>query len=267
MESLFSPPRSDQFKGVLWDNPSIILSITALYLWFVLKFGPQWMENRKAYRLKPLTRLFNACQVLANGWFTCNLTIIAVRNFPEGYFSFGCNPPTTVKPPASNEEDIKMIGKLFTLYFYVRTVDYLDTVFFVLTKKQSHVSFLHVYHHVIVVVSSYIYLRSGWVPSIFHLSILNASIHIIMYSYYFLSTFPILRPYLWWKKYMTCMQILQFLFLTMQLSWAAMQDCGYPPLVNQYVAMQTTIFFVLFARFYFKNYKPSKGETCARMTE
>lgn len=33
------------------------------------------------------------------------------------------------------------------MYFIMKVFDLLDTVFFVLRKKQSQISFLHVYHH------------------------------------------------------------------------------------------------------------------------
>lgn len=32
---------------------------------------------------------------------------------------------------------------------------------------------------------------------------LNSFIHVLMYSYYGLSAVPAMRPYLWWKKYIT----------------------------------------------------------------
>lgn len=32
---------------------------------------------------------------------------------------------------------------------------------------------------------------------------LNSFIHVLMYSYYGLSAIPAMRPYLWWKKYIT----------------------------------------------------------------
>lgn len=41
-------------------------------------------------------------------------------------------------------------------YFILKLTDYFDTIFFILRKKDAHVSFLHVYHHVAVSVAAYI---------------------------------------------------------------------------------------------------------------
>ena len=37
--------------------------------------------------------------------------------------------------------------------------------------------------------------------------ILNSLVHIVMYTYYGLSSFRELRPYLWWKRYITDLQL------------------------------------------------------------
>jgi hypothetical protein len=38
---------------------------------------------------------------------------------------------------------------------------------------------------------------------------MNSLIHVIMYSYYALSAVPALRKYLWWKRYLTQMQLVR----------------------------------------------------------
>lgn len=47
-------------------------------------------------------------------------------------------------------------ANLSYVYFILKLFDYLDTVFFILRKKTEHVSFLHVYHHVMISVGAYI---------------------------------------------------------------------------------------------------------------
>ncbi|CAG2172672.1 unnamed protein product [Oppiella nova] len=43
---------------------------------------------------------------------------------------------------------------------------------------------------------------------------LNSSVHVIMYSYYLLSAFgPQIQSYLWWKRYITRLQLIQFALL------------------------------------------------------
>lgn len=51
-----------------------------------------------------------------------------------------------------------------SVYFFycLKLLDLCDTVFFVLRKKMSQVSFLHVYHHLAVVI--FTYKAVGWSP-------------------------------------------------------------------------------------------------------
>lgn len=49
---------------------------------------------------------------------------------------------------------------------------------------------------------------------------LNAGIHVLMYSYYGLSAFgPQMKKYLWWKKYLTLIQLVIFThFIRMKIN-------------------------------------------------
>ena len=260
MDLMWMFPRDPRFEGLIWDYPSIILGIVLFYLIMVLKVGPAWMSTREPIPLRTATRAFNLFQVLANIWFSYHVIAITYRNYYTGLFSFGCNPPS-INSTLDNKEDELMLGAVTIFYLWVRILDLLDTAFFVLAKKQSHVTFLHVYHHVIVVCTFYVYLRSGWSPSIFYVGIINSLVHVVMYSYYFLSTFPTLRPYLWWKKYLTALQIVQFCVFIIQIVWNTLFNCGYPITVFQYNFVQMVIFLGLFTRFYLFNYgKQEKTE-------
>ncbi|KAG2467049.1 ELOV5 protein, partial [Polypterus senegalus] len=97
-------------------------------------------------------------------------------------------------------------------------------------------------------------------PSDFSLSAyfgatLNSFIHVLMYSYYGLSAVPAMRPYLWWKKYITQGQLVQFVLTVIQTSCAVLWPCGFPMgwLYFQICYMLSLI--VLFSNFYIKTYK------------
>lgn len=49
-------------------TPFSIMSILSVYLLFVLKVGPNMMENRKPYNIKNVLLLYNAVQTIYNGW-------------------------------------------------------------------------------------------------------------------------------------------------------------------------------------------------------
>ena len=92
-------------------------------------------------------------------------------------------------------------------------------------------------------------------------ALINSAVHVVMYTYYFLAAFgPSLRPYLWWKRYLTAFQLAQFAFNFVQafaLWWA---DCGFPQEMYYWFICYIASFLVLFGNFYRVNYlKSSNG--------
>lgn len=103
------------------------------------------------------------------------------------------------------------ILKYTYLTFLLKLVELVETVFFVLRKKQSQVSKLHVYHHVstatlcwimvkyaggkiykykfLIFIINYIFFYFIQGGMILFSIILNSFVHVIMYSYYFAALF------------------------------------------------------------------------------
>ncbi|KAH8026264.1 hypothetical protein HPB51_017802 [Rhipicephalus microplus] len=88
---------------------------------------------------------------------------------------------------------------------------------------------LHVIHHCIVVWNGWVGLTFGAEGQIMICICINCLVHVIMYSYYFLSSFgPAMRRYLWWKRYLTMMQIAQLSFFVIYAMVPMVHECNYP---------------------------------------
>jgi len=236
----------DSVKGRwLFDNAWFIHLLMPLYIAFALKLGPEFMKKRKAFNVKPLARFCNLLQVVANTYGFIQLAAMVVKS------------PGILKCLPRMERSLELENTAVWLT-WTRILDLLDTVFFILSKKERNVSFLHVYHHWIVVNNTYFISRTGHGYSLFVIGLLNCFVHMIMYSYYFLATFPSLKSYLWWKRHLTKLQLLQFLLVIPHTLYQYSTDCPLPlNIVYNYVA-NCIIFIYLFGKFYLENYAVKK---------
>ncbi|KPP71413.1 elongation of very long chain fatty acids protein 1-like [Scleropages formosus] len=134
-------------------------------------------------------------------------------------------------------------------------------VFFVLRKKHSQITFLHIFHHSFMPWTWWwgITLAPGGMGS-FH-AMVNAAVHVIMYFYYGLSAAgPRFQKFLWWKKYMTAIQLIQFVLVSVHISqYYFMEKCDYQvPLFIHLIWIYGTFFFVLFSNFWIQAYVRGK---------
>ncbi|CAK1553381.1 unnamed protein product [Leptosia nina] len=144
----------------------------------------------------------------------------------------------------------------------------ISKVFFVLRKKFNQISFLHVYHHAGMVILSWaatMYYPGGHGTMV---GVINTFVHIIMYSYYLLTVaYPSVKGSLWWKKYITQLQIIQFFHNVVHMGCIVfMPNCGFPRWTAAVFLPQNTFMLILFLDFYIKAYikksnpKPVKKE-------
>lgn len=211
------------------------------------------MRDREPYDLKLTIRLYNLLLVVINTY----LFIKTFHHFNYGLDCWGCDEAISY----GKREELLYYGHLF---FHTRYLEFFDTFFFILRKKQSQISFLHVFHHGVVPTLMYIGLKFYPVPFNVLLPITNMFIHIIMYAYYGLATFgPSIQKYLWWKRYLTTLQISQFALLLIHCSHATLlfiwsSECKFPPgliMINSCIGLT---FLTLFLSFYRSTYcKPN----------
>lgn len=142
-----------------------------------------------------------------------------------------------------------------------RVIDLFDTVFFVLRKKQSHVTFLHVYHHISVV--AIIWTASKYFQGLEFgiVGLVNVFVHMIMYFYYLVAALgPRFKKFLWWKRYLTTLQIVQFLVVLAYMVASLWLACDFKKWMVYIIIVEGIINLVLFLNFYMKSYKKDVGQ-------
>ena len=132
----------------------------------------------------------------------------------------------------------------------------MDTIFFILRKNFHQVSTLHLFHHTIVPLCIWFPLKLS--PSLHYgfAPLINSFIHTIMYSYYWLSTLgPEVRPYLWWKKYLTRLQLIQFVLIIVNcLRVFFIPNCHLSQPLMISIVFIAVVLLVLFSSFYLRTY-------------
>lgn len=237
----------------LLGSPSPILTILAAYVVFVKVIGPVMMKDSKAFDLRPLILIYNAVMVVAN---TIMATRVIYYAFYSGYYAVWFTVPDLSTHPNS-----LLLLNISWYYLLLRISECIETVMFVLRKKFRQVSFLHVFHHVSVILSVYLYTKYGaFTIAGFELAF-NALIHVVMYAYYFLSACgPSIQKYLWWKKYLTTLQLIQFVIMIMRnvtlVFWLNSRYASLPA----FMLFQCFVFFMQFFHFYIKSYRQRKQE-------
>lgn len=252
-------PRTRHYPVVM--NPLFVFPLVALYVYFVKVAGPRWMKDRQPFRIDGLVRLHNLLMVLANAKLCTSLMLSAY--LPGGSYSFWCQ-GITGRVDGSFQE----LYKTGWIYVVFRYVDFLDTVFFVLRKKFNQITHLHVIHHVMVTLNVWFWVLFAPEGQVVFGLALNSFVHVVMYTYYLLANMgPSMRKYLWWKKYLTTMQIVQFVIIVVHMSIPLFIDCGFPRYLIFMGVAQTLLVLALFLNFYKKSYiEPERMKEAPKLT-
>ncbi|TGZ38997.1 Elongation of very long chain fatty acids protein [Temnothorax longispinosus] len=147
-------------------------------------------------------------------------------------------------------------------FFLLKIFDYVETIVFVLRKKDNQISGLHLYHHVSTLLLSWAGIRFYAVAPMVLTCIINCFIHTIMYTYYFLAAWGsnVQKAVTPLKRWITIAQMIQFVVLILYASQKyVLKDCE---IVNNYVIAlfvgNVVINFFMFHNFYQKTYKEVK---------
>lgn len=141
-----APPADPTFLVVA----TVLLFLLILgYLWFVYVVGPKVMKEKAPYTLTNLIRVYNIFQITA-------CTAFVVRSYQMGFdfrFIWRCEKFDWL----SDEAKVELyIGTW--LFLLLRIFEFIETILFILRKKNNQASFLHVYHHVSTVLLMWVFI-------------------------------------------------------------------------------------------------------------
>ncbi|XP_023311772.1 elongation of very long chain fatty acids protein AAEL008004-like [Anoplophora glabripennis] len=246
-----SDPRVENWTFM--DTPLPTLFIVLVYLATVLVLLPTYMKNRKPFQLTLIIRYYNIFQIVA-----CSLIIYKIANagWITGEYSFGCQPVDYSDNPKAVS-----VAMAFFWYYLLKLAELSETIFFVLRKKFNQVSGLHLYHHASTLCLAWIgckFLAGGMVSVPI---MLNSFIHVIMYAYYYLSSFgpewqKKLAP---WKPKLTIMQMIQFTILITHSLSALQPTCKIPKLMLLLYVPNILLVYKMFYDFYQNSYQKRKS--------
>eukprot|EP00088_Acartia_fossae_P005203 TRINITY_DN12281_c2_g1_i2.p1 TRINITY_DN12281_c2_g1~~TRINITY_DN12281_c2_g1_i2.p1 ORF type:complete len:299 (-),score=45.62 TRINITY_DN12281_c2_g1_i2:2113-3009(-) len=230
----------------MW-SPWPTLASCMVYYYVMRVAGPRFMKNREPFEIKNIMIVYNFFQTLFSLWIFQK----AARFWLTGKYNWLCQPVDY-----SETQDGYDALDMTWWYFFSKYIDYLDSLFFVLRKKFSHLSTLHVVHHGIMPFTAWWGIRFVGGGHTTFCGFLNMGVHVVMYFYYFLSAFgPRFQKYLWWKRYLTTMQLVQFVTFFIHATLPLfMSDCDFPKVFSYVILFHGAMFFVMFAHFYIQAY-------------
>lgn len=218
-------------------GPIPIVCIICAYLYFVKVLGPKLMDSKKPYDLMWTIRMYN---IFVSGFYGYLFyKASALTNYGLDYF--GCK-----HVEGQLLAELQPIGYM---YFLTKIFELMDTVFFILRKKNKQASNLHVFHHTLMLSIAWIYLRIQPSGGSVLFPYLNGGFHVILYAYYFLATFKGLHKYLWWKRQLTILEMAQFALTIVHYSYQMLTGCE-SIMMSSFGIGGSALFLFLFVNFY-----------------
>ncbi|XP_012683259.2 ELOVL fatty acid elongase 8a [Clupea harengus] len=226
--------------------------ITCIFLCYliIVWLGPKLMANKQPVNIKAILIVYNFAMVCLSGYMFYEFTATSwLANY-----SLMCQPVDYSNSPLG----IRM-AKVCWWFYFSKVIELSDTVFFILRKKNSQLTFLHVYHHCTMIFNWWAGVKYVAGGQSFLIGLINCLVHVVMYLYYGLAACgPHMHPYLWWKRYLTSLQLIQFFIVTLHTTYNLFADCNFPDYMNMVVVAYALSLIALFSNFYYQSYLAKK---------
>lgn len=168
-----------------------------------------YMKDRKAYDLSGLMKVYNVVQILVCAYMSIGITLHMYMTMPifQSVNLFGLD-LTFFNMFGINTKYNAGLEWFVLVHYLSKYLDFFDTIFIILRKKDAQHSFLHVFHHATIgsVWGFLLHLGHGNGTAAYG-AFINSIVHVVMYTHYLVSSYGIQHPF---KKYITQFQIVQF---------------------------------------------------------
>lgn len=191
---------------------------------------------------------YNVVQVLLCAYMIAG----ALYAFVTGGYLPICNP--------HNYADSKVAGILWVFYVS-KVLDFVDTFLIIARNKWDQFSFLHIYHHFSIFFVYWIVTNVGFDGDVYYTVVANSFVHLVMYSYYYLTAFNF-KPV--WGRYVTQLQMGQFVTMMLQAIFILARGCDYPNRLTAVYLVYIMSLFALFKNFDNKRWKAAKAAKAAK---
>ncbi|XP_052743871.1 elongation of very long chain fatty acids protein-like isoform X1 [Bicyclus anynana] len=249
MNNFLPDPRVSDW--VLMTSPWPLVSIIASYL-MAIKLLKRFMRDRRPYDLRTIIKWYNVLQIVSCAIVTWG---IMTSGWTTTYH-FGCMLPDY----SMNPEALRMLRFLWWTVI-LKLMEFLETMFFLLRKKERQASFLHIYHHIstLIIVWSGVKYVGGGLTSFSPM--INNAVHVIMYSYYLMSSegSPAVKAVLIkYKKWLTIIQMIQFTVMLLHSAQVFLPSCPAPLGITVIYFPNVIFIYYMFYDFFRQNYINNK---------
>jgi elongation of very long chain fatty acids protein 4 len=228
-------------------SPQVLLLASVAYL-AVIKSIHIFMKDRPAFECKVAMRVYNVAQVMVCAYMTHGLfwSIVEVAGFVN---VAGVSVPNIF---AARTPILQPHQKFIFVHYLSKYLDFFDTVFIVLRKKDAQLSFLHVYHHATIggIWGLLLYMGYGGGSAMFG-ALLNSFVHVLMYTHFFVTSWGIKNPF---KKLLTATQITQFYLCILHAVLGLLIETVIPRLLCLLQFLYQISMVVLFSSFFVKTF-------------
>ncbi|KAI2802009.1 hypothetical protein RDWZM_010480 [Blomia tropicalis] len=251
--------RSKQYPLVDISQATIssIILLYGLLTYFII---PYFMKERKPFNLKGAIIGYDFLMVAINLFFF--IKTIQLSDYGREWF---------IWHDTTGDWSDRAMQYIWIAYLYYlsKLVDLFDTFFMALRKSNQQITFLHIWHHSSLPYAGWLYLKyNPYTPSILIIPFVNSFVHIIMYGYYGMAALgPHMRPYLWWKKYITQIQLFQFTIVFIWFVTIALARTNLPFGYLACSLFNAVVLFTLFSNFYIQSYRQQKKLNQIKQTE